>query len=377
MNQIIDNILAELDRTGNLRRFPAENRASKTVDLSSNDYLGIASKPELQQEFLSTVDFSQMQFTSSASRLLSRSQHSYRLLEETLADAYGCGKQALLFNSGYHANTGIVSAFAGTKAYILADKLVHASIIDGIKLSGLPFARFRHNDYGHLNRLATKAYGEGYKLIIIAESVYSMDGDCADIDTLVSIKKRFPGSVLYVDEAHGVGTEGPGGLGLCKSSDGFEDVDIIIGTLGKALASSGAFAITSRGMRSFLINRSRSLIFSTAIAPVNVLWSRFTFMLALGMDTERRHLKTLGQALAEALKSVGANSHTGHIQPLIVGNPQRAVELSGKLREEGFDVLPIRTPTVPPGTDRLRFSLSAALSLEDIDRIGNALRKTI
>ena len=204
-----------------------------------------------------------------------------------------------------------------------------------------------------------------------------MDGDCADIDTLVSIKKRFPGSVLYVDEAHGVGTEGPGGLGLCKTSDGFEDVDIIIGTLGKALASSGAFAITSRAMRSFLINRSRSLIFSTAIAPVNVLWSRFTFMRALGMDTERRHLKMLGQALAEVLKSVGANSHTGHIQPLIVGNPQQAVELSGKLREEGFDVLPIRTPTVPPGTDRLRFSLSAALSLEDISRLGNALRRII
>ena len=377
MNQIIDNILAELDRTGNLRRFPAENPASKTVDLSSNDYLGIASKPELQQEFLSTIDFSHMQFTSSASRLLSRSQYSYRLLEETLADAYGNGKQALLFNSGYHANTGIVSAFAGTKTYILADKLVHASIIDGIKLSGLPFARFRHNDYGHLDRLATIAYGEGYKLIIIAESVYSMDGDCADIGTLVSIKKRFPGSVLYVDEAHGVGTEGPGGLGLCKASDGFEDVDIIIGTLGKALASSGAFAITFRAMRSFLINRSRSLIFSTAIAPVNVLWSRFTFMRALGMDTERRHLKMLGQALAEVLKSVGANSHTGHIQPLIVGNPQQAVELSGKLREEGFDVLPIRTPTVPPGTDRLRFSLSAALSLEDISRLGNALRRII
>lgn len=374
MNQIIENILADLGQTGNLRQFPVEND-SHCVDLTSNDYLGMASNTDMQERFLSSVDFGRMQFTSSASRLLSHSQQPYRELEETLADAYGCGKQALLFNSGYHANTGMISAFAGTKAYILADKLVHASIIDGIKLSGLPFARFRHNDYAHLDRLAAKAYNEGYRLIIIAESVYSMDGDYADTDTLTGIKKRYPGSVLYIDEAHGVGVEGPAGLGLCKASTYFEDVDIIIGTLGKALASSGAFAITSPMLRTYMINKSRSLIFSTAIAPINVLWSRFTFLKSLGMDTERQKLKKLGQALADELKTVGASSHTGHIQPLITGNPLRAVELSGKLREEGFDVLPIRTPTVPPGTDRLRFSLSAALNLEDINRLGNALRK--
>lgn len=376
MNQIIENILADLGQTGNLRQFPGEND-SPCVDLTSNDYLGMASNTVLQERFLSTVDFGRMQFTSSASRLLSHRQHPYRELEETLADAYGCGKQALLFNSGYHANTGMISAFAGTKAYILADRLVHASIIDGIKLSGLPFARFRHNDYAHLDRLAAKAYNEGYRLIIIAESVYSMDGDCADTDTLTAIKKRYPGSVLYIDEAHGVGVEGPAGLGLCKASAYFEDVDIVIGTLGKALASSGAFAITSPMLRTYMINKSRSLIFSTAIAPINVLWSRFTFLQSLGMDTERQKLKKLGEALANELKTVGARSHTGHIQPFITGNPLRAVELSEKLREEGFDVLPIRTPTVPPGTDRLRFSLSAALNLEDISRLGNALRRII
>ncbi len=144
MNQIIDKILAELDKSGNLRKFPTESQDARYVDLSSNDYLGI-----------------------------------------------GCEKQALLFNSGYHANTGLISAFASTKAYIIADKLVHASIIDGIKLSGLPFARFRHNDYSQLDRLAAKVYGEGYNIIIIAESVYSMDGDCADIDTLAEIKRRY------------------------------------------------------------------------------------------------------------------------------------------------------------------------------------------
>lgn len=204
-----------------------------------------------------------------------------------------------------------------------------------------------------------------------------MDGDSSDIDALVDIKKRYPGSLLYIDEAHGVGVEGPVGLGLCKASPNFENVDIIIGTLGKALASSGAFAICSPTLRNFLINKSRSLIFSTAIAPINVLWSHFTFTHALGMDTERQHLKVLGEALANELKTVGGSSQAGHIQPLIVGEPRRAVELSGKLREEGFDVLPIRTPTVPHGTDRLRFSLSAALNLDEIARLGSVLHKTI
>lgn len=375
MNQIIDKILVELDRSGNLRKFPTESRDARYVDLSSNDYLGIASDTGLQAKFLNSTDFGCMQFTSSASRLLSHSQQTYTLFEETLADAYGCGKQALLFNSGYHANTGLISAFASTKAYIIADKLVHASIIDGIKLSGLPFARFRHNDYNHLDRLAAKVYGEGYNIIIIAESVYSMDGDCTDIDILAEIKRRYPGTLLYIDEAHAVGVEGPAGLGICKASANFESVDIVVGTLGKALASSGAFAITSETLRKFMINKSRSLIFSTAIAPINALWSRFTFLHTLGMDTERRCLRQLGAALSTELKSVGKSIHTGHIQPLIVGEPHLAVELSKKLRTEGFEVLPIRTPTVPPGTDRLRFSLSAALSLDDISRLGEALRK--
>lgn len=202
-----------------------------------------------------------------------------------------------------------------------------------------------------------------------------MDGDCADIDTLAEIKRRYPGALLYIDEAHAVGVEGPAGLGICKASANFENVDIVVGTLGKALASSGAFAITSETMRKFMINKSRSLIFSTAIAPINVLWSRFTFQHTLGMDTERHHLKQLGAALSTELKSVGKSMHSGHIQPLIVGEPHLAVELSKKLRTEGFEVLPIRTPTVPPGTDRLRFSLSAALNLDDISRLGEALRK--
>lgn len=373
MNRIIEDAIACITEAGNLRRIPEDGCSVEAVDLSSNDYLGIASHPGLQEEFLAGVDFSRMQLTASASRLLARRQCEFNLLESTLADTYG--RPALLFNSGYHANTGLISAFAGLPYFIIADKLVHASIIDGIKLSGLPFARFRHNDYGHLERIAEKAHAEGKKLLIIVESVYSMDGDRADIDALAAIKRRYEDSVLYVDEAHGIGVEGPAGLGLSKASSSFGDVDIIVGTLGKALASSGAFAIVSSEVRRYMVNKARSLIFSTAIPPLSALWSRFVFLRSLEMDTERQHLRALGLQLHSILESVGGDSQPSHIQPLIVGTPQKAIRLSASLREEGFDVLPIRTPTVPPGTDRLRFSLSAAISEDDIRRLGLAIQK--
>ena len=329
MNRIIDETLARTADAGNFRQIPDDCCDASRLDLSSNDYLGLGAQTTLQEEFLKTVDFDRMQFTASASRLLARRQSEFCLLESTLAQSYS--RPALLFNSGYHANTGLVSAFSGLPFYILADKLVHASIIDGIRLSGLPFARFRHNDFAHLARLADKANAEGKKLIIIAESV----------------------------------------------SDSFEDVDIIVGTLGKALASSGAFAIVSEKMRQFMVNKARSLIFSTAIPPLTALWSRFTFLRSLDMDDDRTHLRRLAGSLNEILRSVGAEATPSHIQPLIVGSPQKAIAISSALRHEGFDVLPIRTPTVPPGTDRLRFSLSAAITEDQIKPLATAIRKVL
>lgn len=373
MKQIIDSTLEALASGGNLRVIPADACASERVDLSSNDYLGIAAVDSLRDEFFASADGVALLMSASASRLLGRSQRSYEAFEHTLSEAYG-GRSALLFNSGYHANTGIVSAFAGTNAHIIADKLVHASIIDGIKLSGLPFDRFRHNDIGHLDRLAAKAVAQGRIPLIIAESVYSMDGDRADIRALVEVKKRYPGSMLYIDEAHAVGVEGPAGLGLAATLPSPADADIVVGTLGKALASAGAFAITAPEVRSFLVNRARSLIFSTALPPITAEWSRFIFLKAMGMDSCRAHLKALGHALHEELSTVGSTVSDSHIQPLLIGSPDGAVAMSGRLREHGFDVLPIRTPTVPPGTDRLRFSLSAALDIDTIRRLGIALR---
>lgn len=375
MKQIIDSTLDAIAANGNLRRIPRASELKAGTDFSSNDYLGLSARNDIREAFLAALSVGNFEMSSSASRLLSQRQKDFDSFENTLAEAYG--RKALVFNSGYHANTGLISAFASTGAFILADKLVHASIIDGIKLSGLPFARFRHNDLAHLDRLAAKAFADGRLLIIVAESVYSMDGDKADIDGLAEVKNRYPGSLLYIDEAHAVGVEGPAGLGLCKASRAYDSVDIIVGTLGKALASSGAFAILSSQLREFMVNKSRSLIFSTAIPPLCVRWSEYMFRRALEMDYERAHLRGLGRLLAQSLSKFGGTGATAHIQPLLTGTPQRAVRISRALSDEGFAVLPIRTPTVPPGTDRLRFSLSATLTADDIGRLDNALSRIL
>ncbi|MCH5222296.1 MAG: aminotransferase class I/II-fold pyridoxal phosphate-dependent enzyme [Muribaculaceae bacterium] len=374
MKQTIEDILQTLTSAGNFRVIPSDASRAGRVDLSSNDYLGISERQDLRDEFFSSTNVAELVMSASASRLLARRQNCFTKLEDTIAVAYGCDRSALIFNSGYHANVGLISAFASTGLYVLADKLVHASIIDGIKLSGLPFARFRHNDISHLDALARKASADGKALLIIAESVYSMDGDKADVEGLIEVKRRYAGSMLYIDEAHAVGVEGPCGLGLSKASRGFDDVDIVVGTFGKALASVGAYAVLKPHVRDFMVNKARSLIFSTALPPINVEWSRFIFNRALEMDAERLRLKKLGLSLAAELQTLGVEVHASHILPLVVGDPAGAVELSSKLRDSGYDVLPVRVPTVPPGTDRLRFSLSAALPFDAISSLGYTLR---
>ncbi len=364
-----------MQEEGRLRHIADRNMSTELIDLSSNDYLGLASRSDLRDSFLDS-DASILPMSASASRLLASHQASYNSLERTIEGAYGKGRKALLFNSGYHANMGIIPALCGKNTMILADKLVHASIIDGIRLSGMRFERFRHNDMTHLSRLLEKSVREGFQPLIIVESVYSMDGDYASLEEIAQLKADIaPDGMMYVDEAHAVGVEGEGGLGL---SEGIEGVDVIVGTFGKALASVGAYAVVDPRIREWLVNNSRSLIFSTALPPMQVAWSEFMFKTAMTMDSERKHLRTLSKELGMILFRHGAhNSEPGHIRPLITGSPESAVKLSHALVREGFNVLPIRRPTVPPGTDRLRFSLSASLTNVQLRELDNALSKVI
>jgi len=361
----IRDTLDSLRASGNLRRIPESDTPAGIVDLSGNDYLGLADDIALRERFLDSHPAGRLLMTSSASRLLSARQDSYTALERLLAGSYGGGRAALLFNSGYHANVGLVSALADSHTLVVADRLVHASIIDGIRLSGAPMERFRHCDYSHLERILTKKASAYTDILIIAESVYSMDGDRADLARLADIRRRTPGARLYIDEAHAVGVLGPAGLGLAAAAGVLGSVDILVGTLGKALASSGAFAILSPQMREYMVNRARPLIFSTAIPPAVADWSALTWQASLEADDRRRHLAGLARELAAKIPG----GEPSHIRPLIVGDAGRAVGLSQRLLESGFKVLPIRTPTVPPGTERLRFSLSASLSTDDIRRL--------
>ena len=263
-----------------------------------------------------------------------------------------------------------MSALADSRTLIAADRLVHASIIDGVRLSGAHMERWRHGDYDHLERILARHASQYADVLIIAESVYSMDGDRADLRRLADIKRRTPGARLYIDEAHAVGVCGPAGLGVAAEEGVLADIDILVGTLGKALASSGAFAILEPQMRRFMVNRSRSLIFSTALPPACADWSALTWQASLDGDWRRERLAVLARMLVAAIPG----GEPSHIRPLLVGDASRSVALSERLLALGFKVLPIRTPTVPPGTERLRFSLSASLSPDDIHRLDLALK---
>ncbi len=365
--------LSSLQASGNLRTIPTGDSDQGVIDLSSNDYLGIAADSSITEEFMNSCPAESLRFSSSAARLLAAHQSEYSDLENLLRRLYH--RDILIMNSGYHANTGALSALADHRTLIVADKLVHASIIDGITLSKAPFERFRHNDMAHLDRiLAAKASGYD-RVIVVTESVFSMDGDQADIEALTELKKKYAGMMLYVDEAHAFGVLGEGGLGLCRNNP---DIDIIVGTFGKAAASVGAFIAADSAIIRFLINRARSFIFSTAIPPVNCAWTRFIVDRITGMDSRRDHLRRLGNTLSEILSAhTGRQCQASHIQPLIVGDANLAVNLSQQLRGDGFKVLPIRTPTVPPGTERLRFSLSASISPESLTGLDRALKRSI
>lgn len=367
--KLIDETLERLARGHNLRRVPEDtSELPGVVDLSSNDYLGLATREDLRREFFDSLGGNIPPLSASASRLLAARQHEHSELEALLRELYG--RPVLLFNSGYHANVGIISALASSaRTLVVADRLSHASILDGTVLSRASFERFRHNDAAHLDRILAAKAAAFDRVLIVTESVFSMDGDTAPLEEIAAVKRRYANALLYVDEAHAFGVEGRQGLGLVVD---MPEVDIIIGTLGKAAASAGAFAVCrTEALREFLLNCSRSFIFSTALPPFNAAWSTFLIKKIMRMDAERAQLRHLASLLADA---VGGDAPAGHIRPLIVGSSEGAIALSQKLRTEGFKVLPIRTPTVPPGTERLRFSLSLDVTEADLIRLKEALK---
>lgn len=367
------SILNQLEEGGNLRRLPhvvhkgqwIEKEGRTMLNLSSNDYLGLASRTDLYDAFFDEWKEKGYPLSSSSSRLLTGNFTVYDELEQLMAERFG-REAALLFNSGYHANTGILPALADKQTLILADKLVHASLIDGILLSGAPFLRYRHNDYNQLEMLLKKHAGQYEQIFIVTESIFSMDGDVADLPRLVELKKSYPDILLYVDEAHAIGVRGKNGLGIAEEQDCIQDIDLLIGTFGKALASMGAYVICSRTIREYLVNCMRPLIFSTALPPIQIAWTRFIFERLPLFGELREKLALTGHLLAGALEEKGGEISESHIIPFIVGENKECILKAEELQRKGFYCLPVRPPTVPKGTARIRFSLTAEVTSEQI-----------
>ena len=375
----IQEKLSELQKEGNYRTLThlqhegcyVFKEGKKYLNLSSNDYLGIASKIDLRKEFLSSLDVSSTGFSASASRLQTGSYPEYNLLEEKLSSLYG-SEAAIVFNSGYHANTGILPAITDERSLILADKLVHASIIDGIRLCSAKSIRYRHNDYQQLERLVLDNASRYEQIIIVTESIFSMDGDEADLPRLCQIKKQYPHVMLYVDEAHAFGVRGTSGLGCAEENGCIADIDFLVGTFGKALASIGAFVVCSNLIRECLINRMRTFIFTTALPSINISWSLFILEKLPYFSVQREYVKTISQRLRRQLPRTAGSSH---IVPMLIGGNDDCVRISQELAGYGFFASAIRPPTVPAGTARIRFSLSANMPEDEIERLIRTLAK--
>ncbi len=372
----IEEELNKLKQNNQLRSIP--NIESKTdgkiavdgveyINFASNDYLGISTKADLRQEFLSASD--SVLLSSASARLLTGSSIEYTELETTLAKIFGKEK-ALIFNTGYQANLGVISALSGKGDVVFSDKLNHASIIDGMKLSGGDFYRYKHLDYEHLEKMLSEKRDKYKRAIIVSESVFSMDGDMADIDKLVELKNKY-NCLLMVDEAHAFCAFGDTLAGVSYG----KDVDIITATLGKAVGSFGAFCVSNEKIISYLINKARSFIFSTSIPPLNIAWSNWLLTKkCIYLQKQKRKLEHLTKAVhaSMALRGIETPSVT-HIIPLVIGDNEKTVKVSEQLRSMGYYIPAIRPPTVPEGTSRLRVSLTADCRLEDFEEILSVL----
>ncbi|PTN36993.1 8-amino-7-oxononanoate synthase [Desulfonatronum sp. SC1] len=373
--------LDDLEARGRLRGLadlePLPGHRVRTADgalllnLASNDYLGLGCDLSVQEAFLAKMAAEPVGttggFTASASRLMSGNHPACTALENLIAQAYGNGRCALVFNSGYHANLGILPSLAQRGDVILADRLAHASLIDGIRLSRAAWQRYRHGDTAHLRALlAAHPPAPGRRTFIVTESIFSMDGDCAPLHELVVIKREHD-AILIVDEAHAVGVRGAHGLGLAEEAGLLADVDILVGTFGKALASVGAFAVVEPLVRDLLVNTMRSLIYTTALPPITLEWTRHVFAYALKANDRRRQLAANADLFRRELARItGKPANGSHIVPLVAGADQAAVTLAARLRGEGYLVPPVRPPSVPPGTARLRFSICAGMNPDDL-----------
>jgi 8-amino-7-oxononanoate synthase len=331
--------------------------------LCSNNYLGLAEHPQVREAAAEAA--LRWGAGAGASRLISGNMEPHRALESALADFKGY-ESALLFGSGYLANTGAISALAGRGEVVFSDELNHASIIDGCRLSRAETFIYRHNDLDHLAWGLTRAEGRGS--LIVSDGLFSMDGDVASLPGLLELARRH-GCRLMVDEAHATGALGPGGRGSVAAAGLSGEVDVVVGTLGKALGAYGAYVCTGSEIVDFLVNSARPFIFSTAPPPPAVAAAAAALELLRGepeiVGRLGQNAATLRAALAAEALPVGASET--QILPVEIGEANLTMDLCERVLEGGVFAQGIRPPTVPEGTSRLRFTVMASHRGEELE----------
>ena len=344
------------------------------VSFCSNDYLGLANEERVKIAMIEGVD--KYGVGSGAAHLITGHFEPHHQLENALAEFTGRSR-ALLFSTGYMANLGLIDALTDRKDLILQDKLNHASLIDGGLYCRADMKRYKHADMDSLERLLKTSDAENK--LIATDGVFSMDGDIAPLNEILTLAKNYNAQVL-VDDAHGIGVLGKSGGGVCDLYSKREDDEpIIMGTLGKAFGGFGAFIAGSEDLIEWLIQSSRTYIYTTALPPSVALAALESLSIIKAEPQRRQHLQTLIEHFRTRVSSMGLElmPSSTPIQPVQIGDEKAALDMSLKLKNKGILVKAIRPPTVPEGTSRLRITLSAAHSFDDVERLLDAMEELV
>jgi len=358
-----NHLFRSLKRIMPLPAGEVEVNGRKMLNFCSNDYLGLSGHPGLKQRAIEYTE--KYGAGSTTSRLVCGNYICFDELENKLSRLTG-QEGALVFNSGYQANVSLLPALTDSDTLILSDFLNHNSIIQGCLLSRCHVKTFRHNDLEHLEALLKEAAGIHSRIIIVTESIFSMDGDMCDIDPLISLSEKYE-SLLVIDEAHATGVIGENGMGVSSG----KDVDLVMGTFSKGVGSFGAYVASSNMIRDYLINFCYGLIYTTALPPSVIGSVDAAIDLIPKMEKERRQLMAISDKLRNGLIALGYDTgkSTTHIIPVIIGNEKEALRLSSWLEENNVLAMTFRPPTVPKGESRVRIALSASHNKKHVDQL--------
>jgi 8-amino-7-oxononanoate synthase len=381
---IADEVLGAIRARGTYRRMRVLDGAQgprmrvdgrEVLVFAGSNYLDLAHHPEVVEA--SARAARELGCAAGGSRLITGNLAAHEALEEELADLLGT-QAALVWGTGYMANVGVLPALAGPGDAIVSDALNHASIIDGCRLARADVHVFRHGDLDHLEEILVAVARPGRRVVLAVDGVYSMDGDVAPLAGIVALAREH-GAILVLDDAHGTGTLGKRGRGTAELFGVEDGVDVLVGTLGKALGSFGAFVAGSAKLRDLLVNVARSFIFSCALAPPQVEAARAALRLVRREPWRREALQANAERLRRRLDAHGISTtpSTTHVVPVVVGGNAATMSACERLLERGFFAQGIRHPTVPEGTARLRLTPMATHAEAEIDALAQAVAEEL